>query len=84
MPDRALLSEVAEAIKEEAWLWEGRLAIYDRENPNDPLPPNHPWVKRSRAFNVAAKTLAVMASYEDRSREFVTKLLKDYSEGRWP
>lgn len=84
MAERVPLADMVEACDEQLMSWENTLDRYAKEHPDNPLPPTHPWVKQARTFKALLGVLKFMASYEDRSREFVSQLMKDYSEGRWP
>lgn len=76
MPEKVPLGEIVEDLESLQADWRWRISIYNRENPNSPLPPSDHWVKHVRNLGVAREILAAMAEREDESRKFIAKLMK--------
>ena len=69
------LFEMAEAVGHVAFCARGDVERWDRDHPNDPLPPTNDWVMQARRFETAHLTLALMALDEEASRRFVASLM---------
>lgn len=70
------LFEMAEAVGELAFSVRGHVERWDRDHPNDPLPPTHQWVIDAARLGNAHLTLAIMALDEDASRKAVSAIIK--------
>lgn len=75
MSQKITLMEMAEAVGEAAFSARGHVERWDRDHPNDPLPPHNQWVVRARTFETAQLTLSLMALDEEASRKFVASLM---------
>lgn len=74
------LMEMAEAVGDAVFSARGHLERWDRDHPNDPLPPNNQWVVRARTYEAAQLTLSLMALDEEASRKFVTAIIASKTE----
>jgi hypothetical protein len=68
--------EMAEAVGNNAFSARGYIERWDRDHPNDPLPPDHSWVKDARVFETAHVTLSLMALDEEASRKFIGSIIE--------
>lgn len=82
--ERVPLAEIVEVLDDHELRLQTSLDFYGARYPDRPLPPTDPRLREVRAMKIAADVMRIMASYENRSRDFVAQLLKDYAEGRWP
>lgn len=69
------LMEMAEAVGDVARDHRAHVERWNRDHPNDPLPPGNQWVIRARTFETAYLTLGLMSLDEEASRKFVASLM---------
>lgn len=67
---------MAEAVGDLAFSARGHVERWNRDHPNDPLPPTSPWVLDAARLGNAHLTLAIMALDEDASRKAVSAIIK--------
>lgn len=70
------LFEMAEAVGDTAFSARGHVERWDRDHPNDPLPPDNSWVKEARIYATAHVTLSLMALDEEASRKFIGSIIE--------
>lgn len=75
LPDITLL-DMAEAVDGIARDHRHHVEMWDRDHPGEPLPDDHPRVRRALTFERAYFVLAIMATDEDASRKFFASLMR--------
>lgn len=75
------LMEMSEAVGECAFTARGHVARWNRDHPDDPLPPEHQWVVDARTLETAHLVFSMLALRESEVRKLVASI-RGTPEGR--